>query len=66
MAPALRVVAKKPPLVVARRLFGMTKLHSSRLDWHFFSRNRGNQITINRPSKTPVVSVITGVFLCPK
>jgi hypothetical protein len=32
MAPALRVEAKKAPLCVARRLFGMTKLLSSRRD----------------------------------
>ncbi len=32
MAPALRVVAKKATLRVARRLFGVTKLLSSLLD----------------------------------
>ncbi len=49
MVPALRVVAKNVPLVVARRSFGMTKLRSSRLDWHIFSRNSDNKISINRP-----------------
>ncbi len=49
MVPALRVVAKVPPLVVARRLFGVTKLLSSRLDWRYFSHNSDNQITVNRP-----------------
>jgi hypothetical protein len=49
MVPALRVVAKNVPLVVARRSFGMTKLRSSRLDWHIFSRNRDNQISVKRP-----------------
>jgi multidrug efflux pump subunit AcrB len=49
MAPALRVVAKKPPLVVIRRSFGMTKPRSSRLDWRLFSHNSGNRISVNRP-----------------
>jgi hypothetical protein len=40
IAPALRVAPEKAPLVVARLLFGITKLHSSRLDWRFFSHNR--------------------------
>jgi hypothetical protein len=35
-APALRVAPEKAPLGVARRSFGMTKLHSSRLDWRLF------------------------------
>ena len=71
MIPALRIVAKKPPVVVARRSFGITTLTpgaflsvspagvkhmdvlntllSSRLDWRFFSHNRGNSISITRP-----------------
>jgi hypothetical protein len=49
MVPALRVVDKNVPLVVARRSFGMTKLRSSRLDWHIFSHNRDNQTSVNRP-----------------
>ena len=49
MAPALRVEAKKAPLCVARRLFGMTKLLSSRRDWRFFSLNSNNLISVNRP-----------------
>jgi len=46
---ALRVAPKKTPLFVARRLFGTTKLRSSRLNWHFFRHNRANPISINRP-----------------
>jgi hypothetical protein len=49
MVPALRVVDKNVPLVVARRSFGMTKLRSSRLDWHIFSRNRDNQHVLRGP-----------------
>ena len=49
MAPALRVVAKKPPLVVARRLFGVTKPRFSRLDWWLFSRNSNDPNSVNRP-----------------
>ena len=49
MAPALRVAAKKAPLGVASHLFGMTKLHSSRLEWQFFSHNSGDSINVNRP-----------------
>jgi hypothetical protein len=49
MVPALRVVAKIPPLVVARRSFGMTKLLSSRLDWRHFSHNSDSRISVNRP-----------------
>ena len=59
MAPALRVVAKKTPLVVACRSFGMTKHRSSRLDWRFFSRNRGNPISVNRPYNTGKDQVIS-------
>jgi hypothetical protein len=40
IAPALRVAPEKASLVVARRLFGVTKLLSSRLDWRFFRHNR--------------------------
>jgi len=39
--PALRVEAENAPLFVARRLFRVTKLLSSRLDWCIFSHNRG-------------------------
>ncbi|AKH69281.1 hypothetical protein IMCC21906_01604 [Spongiibacter sp. IMCC21906] len=53
MAPALRVEAKKAPLCVARRLFGMTKLLSSRRDWRFFSLNSDNPISVNRPCHYP-------------
>jgi hypothetical protein len=42
MIPALRVVAKKLPLGVARRSFGMTKPRFSRLDWWLFSHNSDN------------------------
>ncbi len=49
MAPALRVEAKKPPLVVARLSFGMTKQRSSRLNWRLFSHNIGNKNSVNRP-----------------
>ena len=48
-SPALRVVAKLAPLFVARRLFGVTKLLSSRLNWHLFSNNRINLSSINKP-----------------
>jgi hypothetical protein len=56
IAPALWAAPEKAPLVVtnmdvgkgreqdavsfARRSFGITKPHSSRLDWRFFRRNR--------------------------
>jgi len=46
---ALRVAPKKAPLFVDRRLFGTTKLHSSRLNWRFFRHNRANPISVNRP-----------------
>ena len=49
MVPALRVVAKKPPLGVARRSFGMTKPRFSRLDWWFFTRNSDDRIRVDRP-----------------
>ncbi|MCW8907148.1 MAG: hypothetical protein OQL28_07850, partial [Sedimenticola sp.] len=49
MTPALRVAAKKAPLCVAPRYFGATKARLARLDWHIFSRNAGNQISVNRP-----------------
>ena len=45
MAPALRVVAKKALLRVARHSFGVTKPHSSRLDERFFSHNSDNSIS---------------------
>jgi len=41
IVPALRVEPEKAPLGGARRLFGMTKLLSSRLDWRFFRLNSG-------------------------
>jgi len=34
IVPALRVAAEKAPLCVVRHSFRITKLHSSRLDWH--------------------------------
>lgn len=49
LAPALRVVAKKAPLSVARRSFGVTKPLSSRLDWRLFSHNIGDSTSANRP-----------------
>ena len=49
VVPALRVVAPKAPLCVARRSFGITKLHSSRLDWRFFSHNSDDSNSVNRP-----------------
>ncbi|EDY86072.1 hypothetical protein GP5015_1982 [gamma proteobacterium HTCC5015] len=60
MAPALRVVAKKAPLVVARRSFGFTKPRSLRLDWRFFCHNSDNQIRANRPWS--VLPVLTGLL----
>jgi len=39
IAPALWVVPEKAPYCVIRRSFGVTKLLSSRLAWHFFSFN---------------------------
>ena len=44
-----RVAAKIAPLSVVRRLFGTTKLLSSRLDCHYFSHNSGYVISVNRP-----------------
>ena len=49
IVPALRVVPEKAPLIVARRLFGMTKLRFSRLDWHFFRCNSGENETSTGP-----------------
>ena len=49
MGPALRVAPEKAPLGVARRLFGTTKSHSSRLDWRFFRRNRQADATSTDP-----------------
>jgi len=49
MGPALRVASEKAPRCVARRLFGVTKLRSSRLDWRFFRRNS----EINETSTDP-------------
>jgi len=49
MAPALRVAFEKTPLRVARRLFGTTKLLSSRLDWRFFKSNSVHHNNISRP-----------------
>lgn len=49
LALALRVLAKKAPLFVVRRLFGKTKLLSLRLDWRFFSQNRDFEISIHKP-----------------
>ena len=46
---ALRVAAEKAPLRVARRSFGVANLLSSRLDWRFFSHNRGDPNSVNRP-----------------
>jgi hypothetical protein len=41
IAPALRVEPENAPLGGARRLFGMTKPRSSRLDWRIFKFNSG-------------------------
>ena len=49
IAPALRVEPEKSPLCVARRSFGVTKHLSLRLDWRFFSLNRVDSISVNRP-----------------
>jgi hypothetical protein len=48
--PALRVEPEKTSLCVARRLFGMTKLLSSRLDWRFFRLNSDEYETSTDPS----------------
>ncbi|VAW41635.1 hypothetical protein MNBD_CHLOROFLEXI01-503, partial [hydrothermal vent metagenome] len=48
--PALRVASEKAPLGVARRLFGVTKLLSSCLDWRFFRRNSDENETSTDPS----------------
>ncbi|MCW4342543.1 MAG: hypothetical protein N0E48_04160 [Candidatus Thiodiazotropha endolucinida] len=48
-APALRVVPENAPLGVARRSFGITKPHSSRLEWRIFRHNRADWISVNRP-----------------
>jgi len=42
-------VAGWPPLGVARRLFGMTKSHSSRLEWWPTGRNSAPLNSVNRP-----------------
>ena len=49
MVPALRVEPENAPLGVAHRSFGMTKPHSSRLDWRFFRLNRGEYETSTDP-----------------
>ncbi len=46
---APRTAPEKAPLGVACRSFGITKLHSSRLDWRFFRRNRTYRIRVNGP-----------------
>ena len=51
-------VARKAPLGVARRLFGMTKLLSSRLDWRFFRLNSGDHEASTEPSQTPLRRMI--------
>jgi len=43
------VEPEKAPLGVARRLFGVTKLRSLRLDWGFFRVNSDDPISVNRP-----------------
>jgi hypothetical protein len=48
-APALRVAPKMGPCRVARCLFGITKLCSSRLAWLQFWEQRVDHICINRP-----------------
>ena len=50
MAPALWVAPESAPLVVAPRLFGTTKPHSSRLNWRAFRRNRGGDETATDPN----------------
>ncbi|MEJ1470651.1 MAG: hypothetical protein RPU59_06210, partial [Candidatus Sedimenticola sp. (ex Thyasira tokunagai)] len=49
MASALRIAPEKAPLIVARCLFGATKLRASRLDWHFFRGNSHDSFSVNRP-----------------
>jgi len=49
MGPALRVAAENALLGVARRLLGVTKLRSLRLDQRVLSRNRTHDISVNRP-----------------
>jgi len=49
MDPALWVAPEKASLCVARRLFGITKPLSSRLDCHFFQGNRDYSSSVNRP-----------------
>jgi len=41
--------SEKALLGVARCSFRVTKLHASRLDWHFFRGNINNLIRVNRP-----------------
>ncbi len=57
MAPALRVEAKKTPLIVARLSIGMTKSRSSRLDGRFFSHNSDNQVSVKRPGSCKSLKV---------
>jgi len=49
IGPALRVASETAPLGVARRLFGMTKLLSSRLDCRCFRGNKYHVHSVNRP-----------------
>jgi len=49
MDPARRVATGQSPLVVARRLFRLTKLRSSRLDWRLATHNGGDHHRDYRP-----------------
>jgi len=49
MDPALRVASENAPLGVTRRLFGVTKLRSSCLDWCIFRHNSDDSNSVNRP-----------------
>jgi len=50
LALALRVEPENAPLGVTRHLFGVTKLHSSCLDWCLFRFNSDDSTSVNRPS----------------
>jgi hypothetical protein len=49
MGLTLRVDAENAPYCVIRRLFGITKLHSSCLVWRIFGVNSGGKLIENGP-----------------
>ena len=50
IASALRVASENVPLSVARHLFGITKLLSSRLDWHFSDATETIRLVLAAPT----------------